>query len=686
MSKKRTSKSRKKEPDNFWESLFFKFSTKFFLGLIVIMVFLTLAQCTIKSPEAPSWDTQFVVPVVNRTYQMEELVDKIGEDEIGIDSLGNVSFSLTEEIDPMGIDTSNLNTADISYSLSDVLGQISIIPPTFSPILVSLSSITGLATGLPGDSAIVNDMMFTVFNNLPTIDEFSQADIVSGHVDVTISNDLGVSLDTLIIQLYDRQALQAMQVDTIVQTIPSGSNVTDSMVLNGLSLSSYLRFDVAAYTPGGTVYQFSQRSISTSVDFGTAIVISSATAQIPPLPDMILSEKIGLDLGPGERIDSAQLRSGNIIMDITNHTALDATINVSVPSLDLNGVAYSFSQPISAGQTINLNNDLSNYNLIPIDDTVQINVAASIPGSGINQVLVNEADSFSVSASIINLNFNSVSGILPTNDVSFDNVQQELDIPDGFNEISFVTAILTLEVENGVDLPGNLACTLQANNGNLLAITGTIDARGSEVRSLSIITNNNVAEFLNPLPDSITISGAISFGDSNPHTINASDSVFARVNIYAPLHIKVNNAEIDDLDIEREAIDQADIDRITDHVKEVRFVYDIINHLPLGVSAVIMLGPDSAALYTNPALTIDTLQALPAPVDPVTGITIAEQVSSGEILLDSLDIQILKNDTLFIRPLLFLNSSDTSGVLLTGSDYFTIQGRIEVEYKFDGEF
>lgn len=683
MSRKKAEISRKKQPVNFWESFIFKYSSRILLSLIVITIFLTLVQCTVKSPEAPTWNTTFSVPVINRLYQMDELVEKIGQDELGIDSLGNVSFSVTETIDPIGIDTAQLATADISFSQSEVLGLIDINPPVFTPLNVSLSSITGLATALPGDSAFVDSLMFSISNNFPQIQEFSSATIATGHIDISVDNYLGVSIDTLLIQLYDRQTASVVQLDTVVQSIPDSSSYLHTMNLNGRTLSNYLRVDVAAFTPGGLVQNFSARSIQTNADFGSTITVSEAVAQVPPMPDMNFSNKLGLSLNPGEQIDSAQLGSGNIIMYVTNNSSLDATVNITVPSLELGGTTYTLSQPILGGQTININTDLANYNLIPLDDTVLINLAVSLPGSGINLVPINETDSFTVSTSIGNLTFNSISGIIPDNTTNFANITQELTAPDGFNEISFVSAVLSLNIENGVDLPGNLACTLSASNGKVLEITGTIAPKGTAVRQLTTITNNDVADFLNPIPDSVTIGGSISFGDNVAHTLNVSDSIFASFDIYAPLHVKVDNAEITDIDIEREALDSSDMAQITEHVTEARFVYTITSHLPLGISAVVAMGSDSAALYTTPELVIDTFYAAAAPVDPLTGITTTEQVSEGEILLDSLDIQILQNDTLFIRPILVLNSSDTSGVLLTGSDYFSIQGRIEVEYLFD---
>ncbi|KAA3634013.1 MAG: hypothetical protein DWP97_08015, partial [Calditrichaeota bacterium] len=601
-------------------------------------------------------------------------------------SLGNVSFSLTEEIDPIGIDSSNLSIADVNYVKSEVLGLISVNSPTLNPVNVSLNSIAGLASSLPGDSAAITPMMFTVFNNFPTITEFSSVTVANGVVNITVTNGLGIDLDTVIIQLFDRQSSTIISNDTIVSAFTAGSQVVHPINLNGRTVSNLLRIDVAGHTNGGVVDSFSTRYLATEASFGSPFEVSSAVAQVPSFSDVDLSDNIGIDVDAGEQIDSASLSSGTLSLIITNFTALNATLDISLPGLRNSGVPYTITQPITAGQTVNLNNALSGYTIVPQGDSLPFNVTMSIPGSGSSLIPVNMNDSFAVDASISNLNFASVSGILPSTEVTVNTPNQTLDIPDGFNNISFVSALLTLTVENGVDLPGNLICTLYADNGNQLEVTGLIDARGTELSKISTITNADVADFLNPLPELISINGTISFGDSSPHTITATDSVFASVSIYAPLHVKVDNATINDLDIEREEIEQNDIDKITDHFKEGRFIYTVQSHLPLGVTAIITMGPDSAALYTNPALVLDTFYASPAPVDPLTGITNSVYETIGEIYIDSTDIEILKNEILFIRPILILNSSDTAGVLLTGNDYFTIQGRVEVDYTIDGDF
>ena len=66
-------------------------------------------------------------------------------------------------------------------------------------------------------------------------------------------------------------------------------------------------------------------------------------------------------------------------------------------------------------------------------------------------------------------------------------------------------------------------------------------------------------------------------------------------------------------DIESEDLEQDDMDVITEHALEARFVYEITNHLPLGVDVSIMLGGDSVSVMSTPQVTIDGLGVSAAP-------------------------------------------------------------------------
>jgi hypothetical protein len=139
-------------------------------------------------------------------------------------------------------------------------------------------------------------------------------------------------------------------------------------------------------------------------------------------------------------------------------------------------------------------------------------------------------------------------------------------------------------------------------------------------------------------------------------------------------------------DVEMTEIDQQDIDAITDHVLEARFVYNIVSHLPIGAQIDIYFGPDSATLFANPQLLINALQ-LPAAPFGVGGI-VTDTISTDfqEVYLDSIDFKILENDTLYFGSTFDLSGTSGQMVKLTTNDYLSITGRIEVDYRFNGEF
>jgi hypothetical protein len=690
MANKRNRRKRN-EPVNFWHSFVFKFSSRILLGLVVVVVFLTITQCTVKKPEAPTWNTTLIVPVINRTYGMQELIDKVDQSEIFVDSTGDVAFSIDRDLDTVRLAQSDLSTSDLSYNFSQTLGKVNIQPPSVPPSTISLGLLTaGLATDVGGGMVLVPpDTSFTA-NNDVVLNSFSWAEVDSGSVKITVSNHLGFDINQATVRLINTENVSSP--DTIAMQSfanPILNNTTEfvTLPLNSQRVSSNLRVSVYCHTNNGGVVDPNGKSIETDVDFPGGVVVTSADAEIPGLEDILFSQDIGLNLDSGERIDSASLASGQISLDVTNNTPLDATIQITIPSLRNGGTQYSTSRNVPANQTISVSDNVSGYTMVPSSDSVHISAVASVPGSGGSFVTVDQADDFAVDANISGLTFASVSGVFDSTSANFDGISEALDVPDGFDNVGLVQAMLTLEVDNGVDLPGVLDITINGSNGKQINLSGNIAPRGTQVTSLSTITNSQVADFLSPLPDSIDVSGSIQFGNGvYVSTVTSSDFVAAKVSIYAPLEVKVDNAEVTDLKIEKSSIDQDNIDAITDHFVEGRFVYTITNHLPLGLTAVVMLDNDSLALYSTPTLTLDTLRADPAPVSLATGIANAETISTGEIFLDSVDVQILKHDSLFIRPVIFLTGSDTSGVKLTGDDYITINGRIEVEYRFDGKF
>ena len=154
------------------ESGLFKFGTKLALSLVVMILALTFMQCTVKKPESPTWNTQLTIPLINRTYSMSEIIDKMDQDGITMDADSAIIFSVTEDIDTVTLDADNLATGDMTYQAVQQLGLIDIPAPAMAPAVLPIMMIGGLATYL---QFLPGDIPATSFNIATSIGTISTA-------------------------------------------------------------------------------------------------------------------------------------------------------------------------------------------------------------------------------------------------------------------------------------------------------------------------------------------------------------------------------------------------------------------------------------------------------------------------------------------------------------------------------
>lgn len=669
------------------DSFLFKAGSKFFLSTFVIILFLTLVQCSIKKPESPTWETSLVIPVINRTYEMAELIQKLNQDGIEMDSSGNIFFTITEELDTVTISAEYLNTPTISYSFSKTLDTFSIVTPDIAPIFTSLATITGISAVTAEDTFTVGAQSFNITNNLPLITSYSSATIVSGLINIYVHNNLGADLDTVIFEFWDIGSNSLLGIDSVFSGIPTGSSVLIPINLAGKIITNRFRIKAQCHTVGGFIDSASTRGVSTELDFVGSLVVSGATAEIPSFTRSISSQ---VDLLESDRIDTASIAGGTLSLTITNSTPLDITIDISFPDILLGSSPLVISPAILPLTTSNIVIDLSGYKIVPTDNTVpqqlNINATATIQPTAPTKVTVTQNDSFSITADISGLSFNYVVGFFDSVEVSFTGLTSQINVPTGFDSIQFSAAILTLEIENGIDLPGNLNIQIDGDNGNSLNLSGSISASGGLSSAISTIIEPSAGSFLSPTPSQIDVSGSIVFAQGGYQgRIEANDFITATVTFVAPLEIVITASTIE-TDIERTEIDTSSISVVTEHVLEARFIYNMISHLPIGAQIDIYFGADSATLFANPQLMINAINLPAAPVD-ISGL-VTDTISSDyqEIFLDSTDIKILENDTLFIGSRINLSGTNGQSVKITANDYISITGRVEVIYKFNGEF
>jgi hypothetical protein len=667
------------------ESRLLQFGVKLTLGVMVAVVFLTMVQCTVKEPAAPTWTTQFTLPLINRTYEMGEIVSKINQDGIEFDADSNIVYTLSRDIDTFRLDAGELTTSDVSCSISEQLGVIEIEPPASVSATVSAMEIGALATYLPGT---VPPTSFEVANQLEAVTSYSSATIAQGQVLAISTNNLGFDLASVSVELYD--VANSRTVGT-PQTFSGGllDGETDTVVfdLAGETVSNSLDVRLSASTLGGLVLSASGKEIITTMMFGDVITVTSATAEIQPLNRSFSQQVV---LGESDAIYNADFSSGSLTLDISNETNLPAELDITFPDFVSGNAPLNVMRAVGANTTVSIDVPLTTYSLRPSDSTVpqnlNVEVIATVEGSLPGQpVAVDQTDQFSVSASLSQLEFGSVTGVFDTVATTIAPSTEEIAVPEGFDQIALTSVVLTLEVDNGVNMPGNLVVSLLGNNGKSLTLSGAIAAGSAQSVVTSTLIDSTAADFLNPIPSKIQISGSATFGDGvTEATITTSDFLSARVNIVAPLEVTVNASTIE-ADIDDAEIDQDNIDLVTDHFVEARLIYNVTSHFPLGAQFNICLSGDSASVYTNPGLIIEGITFGSA---PTVGGIVSDTASTGfqEIVLSNEDLQVLKNDTLYIGTQLLLEDTNGESVRLTNGDYVTLVGRIEVDYLFDGEF
>ncbi len=682
---KRNRKRQNKEEIIFLDSFIFKFLSKSVLWIIIIIFSLTFIQCTVKTPQSPQWNTNLTIPVINRIYQLDELLEKIDDEAIKFNLDGDVALDISEQLDTFWLDTELLKTENLSFNAAESLGVVYINAPSTNPVSLSLSSISGtLSSGLPNDSALILNGLYNVLQNLPTISEFSYATIADGSLLAIVENNIGVALQNVIIQIYDIDSNTYIATEHFPFSITSGSIDTIPVSLEGRSISNKLRLITWFETSNALIDSASTRYISTNIGFSTDFGVSSAHAEIPGLTRS-LSQKV--PIGETYLIEDASLTKGLLQLYIYNNSYLSGAFEIVIPDLVSNGIPLTISRSFSPQQILLIDQNIAGYHLIPSDSTVpqeiELQFEVSIPITSPIKHYIDRTDCFTVSASIDSLEFDYVDGIFSGTTVSFENSQERIDVPEGFDSLEFANVDITLNIVNTIDQPGFLNLRLQGSNGKSLDINGEINPDGTTVINKS---DSSVSQFLSPIPHDISITGSVAFNDDQYHgNIELDDYITASININAPLQVILKETSIK-TDILREELNQDDVKIVSEHIIEANFIYDITSALPIGARVNIYLSGDSASLFDSPEVELGPLYTIAADVDSnglTTGVSVADQQI---ISIDSSDFNVLENEILFIGQQIIIESTQGQMVNLNQDGFIEIVGRIDVEYLFNGEF
>lgn len=649
-------------------------------GLIAITIsipVLIIAGCSIEKPQSPTWDTEFVVPLISHNYDMLELVDRIAEDNLSYDSSGNISFHVEQDIDTVAVNA-GLTVDDLTDQFSEALGLIEISAPDPVSHQIMLEDYIPLILG------DVAEFSISASSSLPAISDIESVTIESGSLIVTATNDFGIPLDTANITIRDEISSQVLGVVTFENGLKIGETKSESIDLSGKTVHSGLSYDAQLHSPGGTLLTVADNQVSISVRFSNTITVSSATAKIPAQHKSYSQE---ISFSNENVITAAEVKSGEVQLGVTNNTNLTADIEITIDQFTHVGTPLSIPANLLPNQTTVISADLSGYDFVPIaekdEPTVNLVTDVDLPGSGVVTAYVSSDDNFQVDVNVSNVAFKSVSGIIEPTLIEIDPVVEAVDIPNGFDGFSFSAAVMEINIESAVNLPSEVEIHLEGDAGQHLDVTGTVLPGTVDNPSTNTIIVNNLSSFLDPLPHEITVSGNATVGDGTTEgSVTENDYVYGSVRIVSPLEMRISETEF------QTDINEADLSDLSsedvDRLNEGKALVHISNHLPLGATVTMHLAGDSTVLWSNPELTIGPL-SVESGVVGATGLVTAAVGSDATVTLTHEDLKILDNPTLYVGEEITFPGTNGETVRIISSDFIDIEAYMTISARI-GDF
>ena len=271
--------------------------------------------------------------------------------------------------------------------------------------------------------------------------------------------------------------------------------------------------------------------------------------------------------------------------------------------------------------------------------------------------------------------------------VTIDSVQQDVDIPEGLDQARLTRAQLNLNLYNNSMVPADVNLVI-SGGGNSINIGDRIAGKSSPSSPPQLTTltvgSEDLYDFLNPPPSQITISGeAVMNPDYDIATITANDNFYGDFEIYSPFALALTDTISIDLDISDMTIDpDSRPNNFNDTFKYGAIDVEFDSHLPLGLSLTLYIGTVAdSTLFIDPGTLVLGPYTLEPGITDNNGHVIESVISTIADSLDSAQLGIFDNDTLYFGQMINLLPTDSIGVQVLGDDYINIKTNARIQLQ-----
>jgi hypothetical protein len=659
-----------------------------------MLVATAFGSCSFEEPQAPKWDAALTIPLINRYYTMDELIED--EPSLSADSAGLLHYLYDTELDSFRVGN-QLTFEEFSDSYLTSIGQLSFDSPGGANLSVSLPEIYPDAVLFNGLTVVVPPFDFDLGKRvLSPYDEFEWLEVATGTIRLLLNNNLVVTLGRpLHFAIYDTEA------DTLVATadfdgeVGPGETLNQSIDLAGKKFSNELSVEISGSSPGSN-NQPVLIDITDSFNLNVRISDLQVAAARARIGSQEVTDSQTALIDEGASISSAKIKQGLIHLEISSQLPLPATIVMTMPDFTRpdNSIVTEIFNLNDAGTT-SRDLDFTGYTFAPEaaplgQQTVKLLWSVQSPGSGNNYVTVQSTDEVSVTFSIEDMIFSEVSGSFTGKSVQVDPQTYSVDVPNEIDSLNFEDVQLEMRLRNGIGFPAQIDLLLEGASSETgrsaqmriqeAILSGGLDGSPVETRIVLDRSNSNVNEFLNVLPTSIRVSGTVTLGGAGVvGTVRDRDAVTGVVNIDAPLAFSLPAQRVE-MESESVEIDEEAREQIRDNLHNGALLARLTNHLPMGASISFYFGRSKAEVFTEPILVIGPATAAAPDLEVGTGAIKEAKLSEVTISLSEAQLKIFDTTPLFAGVLVDFPGTGGQVVRLVRTDYIDIKAVATINF------
>lgn len=647
-------------------------------SLLLIVILATLVSCSDPTgPVLPSWDVRTNVPLVSVDQTIERLIQQGGSFEI--DERGDNTLVIQRNFPLRQISVGDsLRLGEVRFAFSKSLGLLLYdIPNIFNKDVALGSAFPGLTNGTyvvpPLDNANLVDV---------TVDlrqYFQSVRFADGRIILAAKNNFPVPVtmtQPLRIMDIDGNVLKSVSMPMRIE-VGEQKDLTP-ISLAGLTLPGMLKISFPFSTPGSNgepvaVDRGQSMSLQASI-VGTKIdeVVANVPTQEASYEEFASINDAGIKLVIGH------VKSGTLDIDITNHVPVGATIDVRVDGVQRNGEKVERSVTIQPRAKTFISIPLAGYELTPIDQTklkYTVHVKTLVPGS---TVTLRSSDSIAVVATLKNVTFKSLRGLLEARSMIVDQMQSfdASTIANFTGSFQFTGARMWLDVSNGVALPvqfsgGNVTgINSQTSRQAKVSVPQTFIAAKSKTRLA--FSDQEVLTFLNTFgsqfPNKFLVQGSMIVNPENRYgEVSDADSLSTTLGLELPLRFALKDGAF--TDTTAFTLDAETKQRIG-QMRTGKLYFLCENGLPVGVTVrPEIVDANGSVLFTPPA---------ESPITVVAGTTNEQGFVVGttknevSLVLGQADFAKLKNAAALRYTILF-NTQGSAAVTIRTTDFIRVR-------------